>query len=59
MIILETKRYIYVAKCLDQKLSVLNLLANINHLSKVEKIIANKNNRMNYYEKKWQKYLAI
>ena len=57
--ILETKRYIYVTKCLEEKLTIRKLLTNINTTCKIEKIIAMKHGNMKKFEKKWSKYVSI
>ena len=59
-VILIAKYYIYVKKCLEQKLILIELITEITNFKKLEKYIATKNLKLlKNHEKKWQMYDRI
>ena len=55
-IILITKQFIYVKRCLKQNLQFVELAMVINRMKNVEAYIAKKNGTMNKHNKKWLMY---
>ena len=55
-LILISKRFIYVKKFTEKQLSFCTLLAEINHIRKIERITAYQNNRMKKHQQKWGRY---
>ena len=55
-IIITTKYYIYLSKHLNSALSIVALKHKLRVGYIIDKHIATKNNRMNAFETKWQKY---
>ena len=58
-IILICKQYIYSTKCLNHKLSFVQLISKISHYKLLEKLSAQKVNRNDIHEKKWLMYDLI
>ena len=52
------KYYMYTAKCLSQRLSLVTLLNKIKYFHKLEQYTATKNNCLDKLERKWFKYNA-
>ena len=58
-IIITTKYYIYLSKNLNSALSIVALKHKLRAGYIIDKHIATKNNRMNAFETKWQKYREL
>ena len=56
MILIITKQYVYACKCLGTELNVKALISRIHREYFVEKSIAQQNNRITDFKKKWDKY---
>jgi len=54
LIVLITCRYIYVSKCLDNKLNFMELLFRIYEIRDIEFNIANSKGKLSYHRKKWK-----
>ena len=52
------KRYIYVTKCKEEKLVFNNYMLEIYQIEKIEKLIALRNDKMNYHNRKWKVFIV-